>query len=431
MAKKLIPPNDKDRKSPVTKIARHLKKHIIGQDRPIREISRALERAFSGLKDPNRPIATLAFFGPTAVGKTELCKVLANAFGKKKVWRCRKFDECNFQITKEELKQGVYSKVPDICPEHANARARIPLEEVELPNIWIIDCGGLGGTLDHAITTLLGSPPSYVGNKITPRFTGGKAPRVVVFDEAEKALLSKNWGEEQSTFANVLLKILDEGRIMNNHNEEVDFRQSIIILTGNLGASEILKEFGGQTLGFITGGQRSRNISEMSDSEVQIINQRIYRVVKEKADKELAPEFLNRLDRLVVFHFLTRADYNQILELELAKVQALIEVRAEKKEVPIFFVTYTPEAMEILLDESMSDRAFGARTLKRVIEKRISTPLSELLNEKLFKDGDHIEVRMEPTEGEGKSKPPLAFYRLEPDESPLLLANPDEERKGE
>ncbi|GMR19034.1 MAG: hypothetical protein BMS9Abin34_158 [Patescibacteria group bacterium] len=424
MAKKLVLP--KVRKSPVTHIENHIREHVIGQDRPIREIARAMERAYAGLKDPERPVATLAFFGPTGSGKTLATKVLATSWRTHKVWQCRRFKECDFQVTEEDKDKG--TRVPPICPLHKQERNfDIPVDETEIPNIWIIDCANLSGSLEHAMTTLMGSPPSYVGNDIPPRLAGGKAPRVVVFDEAEKALLTQNWKGGQSTFANILLKILDEGRITNNRNEEVDFRNSIIILTGNLGAAEILQEFEGRRLGYRTGGTR-RDISKMTDKEVMEINQRIYQVVKEKAKREFAPEFLNRLDRLVVFHFLTRSDYDQILDLELAEFQN--RINANEKPKPQFVVTYTPKARTALLDESMSNRSLGARTLKRVIEKRIVTRISEFLNEDLIRDGDHLEARVrKERRPEGKFEKTVVFYRMDQDESRLLLS-PQEEGKG-
>ena len=419
MSKKLVLP--KVRKSPVAHIENHMREYVIGQDRPIREIARAMERAYAGLKDPEHPIATLAFFGPTGSGKTLSTKVLSTSWKTHKVWKCRRFDACGFEVTEKDKDRG--TEVPAICPFHKQGRrVDIPVDEVEIPNIWIIDCANLSGSLEHSITTLMGSPPSYVGNDITPRLAGGKAPRVVVFDEAEKALLTRNWRDGgQSSFANVLLKILDEGKIINNRNEEVDFTSSIIILTGNLGATEILKEFDGQKFGFGTGGAH-RDISKITDEEVMQINQRIYQVVREKAKREFAPEFINRLDRLVVFHFLTRSDYDQILDLELIKFQNRINTNTKPK--PQFVVTYTPAVRTALLDASMSDRSLGARVLKRLIEKRIVTRISEFVNEGLIKDGDHIQMRIDTKKGGDDSGLELALYRLKPKESPLLLTGP-------
>jgi hypothetical protein len=277
VAKKLIPP--KNSSSPTRVIEKLLKEKLIGQERAIREIIRGLERAYSGLKNPDHPVAVLAFFGPTGTGKTFAAEALANCFPRHKVWRCPRHYECGYVITEEERQAGI--QVAEYCPTH-NGKLRI--EKIVSNTIWTIDCGGVSGALDHAITTLMGSPPSYVGQEITPIFTGGKAPHVVLFDEAEKALLTKNWSGG-SSFANVLLKILEKGRIRNNLNEEIDFTQSIIILTGNLGAAEILKEFEG-VLGFhVSSKDRHRDIAQMTDQEVGDLNKRIYIGREEKGRK--------------------------------------------------------------------------------------------------------------------------------------------------
>lgn len=427
MAKKLIPPENG--KSPVKEVDKQLKKYLIGQDRPIREISRALERAFSGLKHPNHPITVLAFFGPTGTGKTYSAKILSDCFKKIKVWRCVKFNECGFEVTEDEKKSG--KGMPSLCPIHrARQGASIHIEEIELPNIWTIDCGGMGGSLEHAVTNLVGAPPSYVGHGRPPLFTGGKAPKVVLFDEAEKAILAKNWRGGRSTFSGLLLKILDEGKIRNNLGEEIDFTQSVIILTGNLGAGEIISEFEGHSIGFHASERlRTRSISKMTDEEVAQLNERIYSIVKKKAERELAPEFLNRLDRLVVFYFLTQGDYEKILDIELTKVQERIDQSAvTRSKNPAFFVTYTKEAKHLLLDESMSDRRFGARPLTRTVEKRVITPLSILINNELINEGDHIEGRVEEGLGDdSESEDTIIFYQLDPPESPILLSPPEGE----
>jgi ATP-dependent Clp protease ATP-binding subunit ClpA len=233
--------------------------------------------------------------------------------------------------------------------------------------------------------------------------------------------LAQNWEGGQSTFANILLKILDKGKIRNNRGEEIDFTRSIIILTGNLGATDIIQEFEGHTLGFRLVESGHRNITEMSDNEVKQLNQSIYKVVKEKAERELAPEFLNRLDRLVVFHFLTRGNYDQILELELDEVQNRINKVGKTKKIPKFVVTYSNKARKAILDECVNDRSFGARALKRVIEKRVVTPLAELLNNDLILEGDHLEARVELKKRDEDGKATLAFFRLKVEESPLLL----------
>ena len=413
-----------DNRSPVVKIETHLKRRLIGQDRPIREISRSLERALSGLNNPNRPIATLAFFGPTGIGKTLSAKELTNCFRKRKVWRCTRYRECQFQITAGQIKAGM--KRPEYCPKHQKALSvDAPLEAVELDNIWTIDCGGMSGSLDHAVTTLIGSPPSYVGHDTPPLFAGGKAPRVVLFDEAEKALLTTNWRGGGSAFSAILLKILDEGRIRNNHGEEIDFTDSIIILTGNLGAAEIIREFEGQSIGFRSpeGGRKRKKISEMTDQEIDRLNQRIYKIVKDKAERTLAPELLNRLDRLVVFQFLKGSHYEQILDLEFAKIQEQINKNRKGRKFPRFQLELSASVKKILLEEALSDRQFGARPIIRIIEKRVITPLSALINNQLIKNGDLVQARLE----QGS----IVFYQEPSQASSVDGKEEDPEKNGE
>lgn len=423
MAEKLIPP--KDGSSPTKKIERILQEKLIGQDRAIREIVRALERAYAGLKNPDHPVAVLAFFGPTGTGKTLAAEVLADCFPKKRVWRCQRYQECGVEFTEEDRRAGI--QIPLVCTAH---KGKLRIQKVELPSIWVVDCGGVSESLDHAVTTLIGSPPSYVGHGTPPLFTGGRAPHVVLFDEAEKALLTKSWSGS-SSFANILLKILDKGKIRNNLGEEIDFTQSIIILTGNLGATEILKEFEG-TIGFHTSGQDiRRDITQMTDREVEGLNERIYSIVKKKSERDLAPEFLNRLDRLVVFHFLTRSGYAHILQNEIAKVQARILRVVKREKVPAFVLTFSEEALNFLLREAMADRRFGARPLVRVLEKRVVSPLSELINNRMIKANDHLEARVEKGADEDEeSGEAIVFFRIPPSEDKLLLKAPDPSPKS-
>ncbi|MEX0887757.1 MAG: AAA family ATPase, partial [Patescibacteria group bacterium] len=326
------------------------------------------------------------------------------------------------EVTEEDRRR--MGPLPQYCPNHG--KKNVPIDKVELPNMWVIDCGGISGSLDHAITTLVGSPPSYVGHDTTPPlFTGGRAPRVVLFDEAEKALLTESW-HGGSSFNNILLKILDKGKIRNNLGEEVDFTNSVIILTGNLGAMDILKEFS-HKLGFSTGEHTPRqDISKLTDEEIARINKRIYFTVKAKAERELAPEFLNRLDRLVVFHFLTHRGYERILQNEIAKVQERISRAVQKGKAPAFVLTFSQPALDLLLQESMSDQRFGARPLIRTLEKRVVTPLSALINNEVIKANDHLEARVGPENDEdGNPEEAIVFFRLPPSKDPLLLKLPE------
>ena len=420
MAKRLVPP--KNSPSPTLVLERLLKEGLIGQDRATREIVRSFEIFYAGIKNPEHPIATLAFFGPTGTGKTLAAKVLANCFKRHWVWRCSRYQECGVEYTEAERRWGIH--VPTFCPRH---KGNLPIKKTEIPRIWRINCGTMSGSQGHAVAQLLGSPTGYVGHDTTPpRLAGGKAPRVVLFDEAEKALLTESWNGGGSDFANVLLEILDEGKIVNNLGEVVDFTKSIIILTGNLGAKEILREFSNK-LGFSTPGQPARkDLSKMSDEEIARINQDIYTTVKEKAERELAPEFLNRLDRLIVFHFLTRRDYVQILDIEIAKVVKIVERAVKAGMAPPFVFTFSTQAIDFLVNESMSERLSGGRSLVRKLGKLTVAELAKLINTKMIKEGDHLEARIvKGTDDDGKPEDTIVFYRIPPSEDTLLLKAPD------
>jgi len=400
--RKLVPPPPELSKSPAKLIEEEIQSKLFGQDRAIREIARPLERYFAGLNNPDHPIAVLFFDGPTGSGKTYAAEVLAGCFDPRKTYRCPQFQVCKFQTSEP-------SKFP-VCPVHASALHRVPLklEEIELPNILKVDSTLMSGSLEHAVTTLLGAPPSYLGHDTPPQFTGGKAPRVVLLDEAEKAILTKTWRGSAATLANVLLTIFDKGKIKNNLNEEVDFTGSIIILTGNLGAQEILREAEGKGIGFRPG--HGRSLDEMGDEEIEAVNERIYPIVKEKAEREFAPEFLNRIDRLVVFRFFTSKIYRLILERELEKrAERIRNAAITGTTVPNFALTYTEEVKQLLVEEGFGDLRYGARPLSRTLEKRIVTPLSELINNGLVPTNAVLEARVETTKTQGEGDKTIVF----------------------
>lgn len=396
MTKRLDPPRSDA--SPISKIEHALKEHVIGQDRAIQELCCALHRAFAGLNDPNRPIATLMFAGPTGVGKTWTAKVLGNLFKIRVVYRCQKYDECGFQISEEERDRDNLSH----CLDHeAMEGTTVPLERIVLSSFLIINCGELGEGTEHAITKLLGAPPSYIGHNSTkPLLSGGEAPRVVLFDEFEKALFTSRSPEGQTGLASLLLSILDEGKIVNNLNEEVDFTGSIIILTSNIGNKKIIREVEGG-VGF-TAQQERKSIPQLNDEGIAQLNESIYQLVKNAVRKALPPELLNRIDRLVVFRYLTGDEYRQILDLELDALQTRIE---ERSIVGPFHLTYTTEVKDLLIDRSLKKREYGARPLKDLVRRKIASPLAEMINSGCIHMGDRIEARREG----GK----IVFYQLD------------------
>lgn len=277
---------------------------VIGQDQAVKAISSAIRRSRAGLKDPNRPIGSFLFLGPTGVGKTELSKALAEVqFG----------DE--------------------------NQIIRIDMSEY---------------MEKHAVSRLIGSPPGYVGHEEGGQLTE-KVRRnpysVVLFDEIEKA---------HPDVFNILLQILDDGRLTDSKGRTVDFKNTIVIMTSNVGATKINKE---KVLGFSTSKD---NESKMKDS---------YEKMKENIMAELKkifrPEFLNRIDDIIVFHSLVESHIAQIVKLmtkDLIQRLKSMEIDFEMSE----------EAIK-LISESGFDLEYGARPLKRAIQKELEDQLSEAI----------------------------------------------------
>ncbi len=280
-----------------------LHERIVGQEEAIRTLARSVRRARAGLKDPRRPIGSFIFLGPTGVGKTELSKALAEfMFGS---------EEALLQFDMSEFMER------------------------------------------HTISRLVGAPPGYVGYEEAGQLTEAIRRRpysVICFDEIEKA--------HPEAF-NMLLQIMEEGKLTDAKGRKVDFRNAIIILTSNIGSSDISRD---SALGFSSARQ-----PEGSDSE--------YREMKSKLMRELRrlfrPEFLNRVDEVVVFHELARSDIEQIVEIQL---RLLNERLAEQNAT----LELTAAAQELLVSEGF-DPQYGARPLKRAIQRLIEDPLAEKL----------------------------------------------------
>jgi ATP-dependent Clp protease ATP-binding subunit ClpC len=280
-----------------------LHERIVGQEEAIRTLARSVRRARAGLKDPRRPIGSFIFLGPTGVGKTELSKALAEfMFGS---------DESLLQFDMSEFMER------------------------------------------HTISRLVGAPPGYVGYEEAGQLTEAVRRRpysVICFDEIEKA--------HPEAF-NMLLQIMEEGKLTDAKGRKVDFRNAIIILTSNIGSSEISRE---SALGFT-----SARLQEGSDSE--------YREMKSKLMRELKrlfrPEFLNRVDEVVVFHELTREDIERIVDIQIRMLNGRLGEQNAALEL-------TPAARELLVTEGF-DPQFGARPLKRAIQRLIEDPLAERL----------------------------------------------------
>ncbi len=286
------------------KMEEQITKRVIGQKEAVRAVSTAVRRARAGLQDPNRPIGSFMFLGPTGVGKTELTKALAEFL----------FDD-----------------------EHALVRIDMS-EYME----------------KHSVARLIGAPPGYVGYEEGGALTEAVRRRpyqVILFDEIEKA---------HPDVFNVLLQVLDDGRLTDGQGRTVDFRNTLIVMTSNLGAEFLV------------------NQKEGEDSEA--VRDQVMAVVR----SAFRPEFLNRVDEILLFHRLRREDMGRIVDIQL---QRLLKLLDERK----ITIKLEPDAREWLAEKGY-DPAYGARPLKRVIQKQLQDPLAELILSGKVKDGDAVKV---------------------------------------
>ena len=321
---------------PVSKIAQEesesllhleeeLHKRVIGQDEAVVAVSKAVRRARAGLKDPKRPIGSFLFLGPTGVGKTELARALAVAlFG----------DE--------------------------TAMIRLDMSEY---------------MEKHTVSRLVGAPPGYVGYEEGGQLTDAvrrKPYSVILLDEVEKA---------HADFFNILLQVLDDGRLTDSQGRTVDFRNTVIIMTSNLGANALRKS--SPELGFLA-TKRSDSISDVSN-EVNIKEAK--KSVMDAVKHHFRPEFLNRIDEMIVFHALTSNDLKQIVTILMdTVVKRLGDMRLS--------LDISPAAMDMLVKEG-SDFSMGARPLKRAIQRLIEDPISDLILQGRTPEGSPIKADVE------------------------------------
>ncbi|HTW26774.1 MAG TPA: ATP-dependent chaperone ClpB [Acetobacteraceae bacterium] len=281
-----------------------LRRRVVGQEDALRAVAHAVRRARAGLQDPNRPIGSFLFLGPTGVGKTELTKALAAFL----------FDD-------------------------ERAMVRIDMSEF---------------MEKHSVSRLIGAPPGYVGydeGGVLTEAVRRRPYQVILFDEVEKA--------HEDVF-NILLQVLDDGRLTDGQGRTVDFKNTIIVLTSNLGSDILAAQPEGQDTALVYG------------EVMQIVRMRF------------RPEFLNRLDEIILFRRLQRGDMTAIVDIQLERLRAMLAERKMKLEVD-------PAALEWLASEGY-DPVYGARPLKRVIQRNLQNPLAVMILEGSVKDGETVHV---------------------------------------
>jgi len=299
------------------KMEDELRTSIIGQDEAIAAIARSVRRARAGLKDPRRPIGSFIFLGPTGVGKTELTKTLAKfMFGS---------EDAAIQLDMSEFMER------------------------------------------HTASRLVGAPPGYVGYDDAGQLTEALRRRpysIVVFDEIEKA---------HPEVHNMLLQIMEEGQLSDARGHKVDFRNSIIVMTSNIGADLIKKQ---GSLGF--------NLKRDEVNEERFSYEEMRKKLTETLKRSFRPEFINRVDNVIVFHALNKEDITRIVTLEIDKV-------AKRLKDHNIHLTASPAALASLADQGY-DPEMGARPLRRIIQLKVEDQLSDALLSGTFHDGDYIAV---------------------------------------
>jgi ATP-dependent Clp protease ATP-binding subunit ClpC len=327
-----------------------LHKRVIGQEVAITAVSKAIRRSRAGIKDPRRPAGSFIFLGPSGVGKTELARTLAE-----------------FLFGDEE------------------AMVRIDMSEY---------------MEKHAVSRLVGSPPGYIGYDEGGQLTEAvrrKPYSVLLLDEIEKA---------HPDVFNILLQILEDGRLTDAQGRTVDFRNSIVIMTSNIGASEIAKN---TSIGFTVSDETGMSYDDMKN--------RIMSDLK----KVFRPEFLNRIDEVIVFHKLAKEEVKEIIELMIARVR--VQVAEHELQLEL-----TEEAKDLLVEKGW-DPSMGARPLRRAIQRYIEDPLAdEVLRQGQMTPGSTVMVARDAS-GDEEDRP-LSLTILEPAKPPReKLAPPPEPEK--
>jgi ATP-dependent Clp protease ATP-binding subunit ClpB len=301
---------------------------VIGQDEAVRAVADAVRRSRAGLGDPNRPIGSFLFLGPTGVGKTELCKALAEFL----------FDD-------------------------ESAFIRIDMSEF---------------MEQHSVARLIGAPPGYVGYEEGGRLTEAvhrKPYSVVLFDEIEKA---------HPDVFNVLLQVLDDGRLTDGHGRTVDFRNTILAMTSNIGSQHIQELFDEGASSRQQGKKATKQKGTEREEDDGPIDIEIEMKIKEELKRHFRPEFLNRIDEIVIFHQLSREHLKKIVDIQLRHLRDRLTHRGLMLEL-------TDRAKEKLARDGF-DPAYGARPLKRLIQHEIENSLAKSILGGSFASGDTIRV---------------------------------------
>jgi ATP-dependent Clp protease ATP-binding subunit ClpB len=291
-------------KEKLLRMEQQIGKRVVGQAEAVKAVSTAVRRARAGLQDPHRPIGSFMFLGPTGVGKTELTKALAEFL----------FDD-------------------------EAALIRIDMSEY---------------MEKHSVARLIGAPPGYVGYEEGGALTEAVRRRpyqVVLFDEIEKA---------HPDVFNVLLQVLDDGRLTDGQGHTVDFRNTLIVMTSNLGGEVLVNQPEGQ--------------------DTDAVREQVMAIVR----ASFRPEFLNRVDEIILFHRLQKSEMSRIVDIQMQRLSKLLEDRK-------IAITLDPSARDWLADKGW-DPAYGARPLKRVIQKSVQDPLAEMILAGRLKDGEKVAI---------------------------------------
>ncbi len=305
-----------DENSRLRNLEQSLHERVIGQNEAVEAVSKAIRRGRVGLKDPSRPIGSFLFLGPTGVGKTELSKALAESlFG----------DD--------------------------NALIRIDMSEYMEP---------------HSISKLIGSPPGYVGfeegGQLTEKIRR-KPYSVILFDEIEKA---------HPDVMNMLLQILDDGRLTDSNGRTVNFKNTVIIMTSNVGARLITDK---KSLGFSNNGEKSNEQKDYETTKKEVMAE---------LKREFRPEFLNRIDEIIVFHKLNDEEISKIIDIMLKEVKKRLS--SQKYE-----IEFTPEVKNLISSKGI-DKNFGARPLRRTIQNLIEDKIAEAILDGKVQKGEKVKV---------------------------------------